>query len=48
MSVGNVDGGDWFEKSADHQVHKAEVEDFYQYVTNITHEWLIEKLVKEG
>ena len=28
MSVGNVDGGDWFEKSAHHQVHKAEFRDF--------------------
>ena len=29
MSVGNVDGCDWFDKSANHQVHKAEEDDYH-------------------
>ena len=45
MSVGNVDGGDWFEKSADHQVHKAEVKDFLP-ISCI--EWLNGKYCERG
>ena len=31
MSVGNVDRGDWFEKSAHHQVDKAEKDNYHNY-----------------